>query len=188
MPVATMSGPDPNSYENFGAATALDGTTVVIGAPGNDTDGSGRGAVFVYRPGAFSAFRIDEMGDPYAPALGDADADGLPNLLEYALVLPATTPGIGPDVGVHSFPEGDRLRLLLARDPLRDDVTIEVQAAGDLAGPWTIIAATSRGAPFSGPGYLGGDSASPGLKTVEIRDVINLGNAARRFLRVKVSH
>jgi hypothetical protein len=63
-----------------------------------------------------------------------------------------------------------------------------VQAAASVAGPWTTVATSSSGAPFSGPGYVGGDSAAPGIKSVEIRDIINITNAPARFLRVKVTH
>ncbi len=44
------------------------------------------------------------------------------------------------------------------------------------------------GAPFTGPGYVGGDDATPGVKTVEVRDLVNLSAATQRWLRVKVTH
>ena len=186
-PVATLSSPRRNRYENFGNAVAIDGGTVAIGAPGNSTNGYDRGAVFVFGAGPFSFFRINELGDPFAPALGDADHDGLSNLLEYALVLPPRAASVGPAPDAFSYAEGNRLRLLLARDPSRDDVTIEVQATSDLTGPWATIATSAFGAPFSGPGYVSGDNTAPGLKTVEIRDVVNLESTAQRFLRVRVT-
>ena len=46
----------------------------------------------------------------------------------------------------------------------------------------------SLGAPFTGPGYVGGDDASPGVKTVEVRDLVNLSATTQRWLRVKVTH
>jgi hypothetical protein len=49
------------------------------------------------------------------------------------------------------------------------------------------VAASVRGAPFSGPGYVTGDSAAPGIKSVEIRDVVNIDSTTQRFLRVKVT-
>jgi hypothetical protein len=66
-------------------------------------------------------------------------------------------------------------------------VTIEVQATGDLHDPWTTIAISALGAPFSGPGYVGGDNADPGVKSVEFRDLANIESAPQRFLRVKVT-
>jgi hypothetical protein len=186
-PVGALFSPGPSAYENFGAAVGIDGGTVAVGAPGNSTNASNRGAAFVFGPGPFSYFRINELGDAFAPALGDADGDQVENVVEYALVLPATTPSVVPIPKAISYAEGNRLRLLLERDSLRDDVTIEVQATSDLAGPWATIAASVLGAPFSGPGYVGGDGTAPGPKMVEIRDVANIEGATQRFMRVKVT-
>ena len=79
------------------------------------------------------------------------------------------------------------MRILIQRDPARSDVTIGVEAASNLNGPWTIVASSTSGDPFVGPGYVGGDSATPGLKSVEIRDIVNVTDAAQRFLRVNVT-
>ena len=89
---------------------------------------------------------------------------------------------------VTTYPEGARLALTLERDPARDDVTIEVQGASSPGGPWSVVAKSTLGAPFTGPGVVSGDSAYPGIKTVEIRDVVNLGDVPARFLRVHVTH
>ncbi len=115
----------------------------------------------------------------------DFDRDGLVNLLEYGLVLSPVTSSSAPSATVATYPEGKRLRMFLSRDPARYDVTLEVQAGDDLVG-WTTIATSALGAPFSGPGYVGGDSATPGVKTVEVRDVLNITSSPRRFLRVLV--
>ncbi len=61
-------------------------------------------------------------------------------------------------------------------------MTFEVEAVV----PWEIIAACEGGAQFTGDGYVGGDSAAPGVKTVEIRDTVNIADAPARFLRFKV--
>ena len=78
--------------------------------------------------------------------------------------------------------------MFVPRDPARNDITLEVQATGDLLGLWTTIATSTLGAPFTGPGYFAGDSATPGVKSVEVRDVMNLPDAPQRFLRVRVKH
>ena len=117
----------------------------------------------------------------------DFDGDGLVNLIEYGLVRSPTQLTAAPAAELHAYPVGDRLRMILQRDPARSDVTIEVQATGDLTGAWTILATSSNGAPFTGLGYVGGDSATPGVKTVEIRDIVNTADAPHRFLRVKVT-
>jgi len=77
---------------------------------------------------------------------------------------------------------------MVPRDPARNDVTIEVQATGSLSGPWTSIATSANGAPFTGPGYVTGDAADAGLKLVEIRDVVNITAASQRFLRLRMTH
>ena len=70
----------------------------------------------------------------------------------------------------------------------RNDITLEVQATGNLLGAWTTIATSTLGAPFTGPGYFGGDAATPGVKSVDVRDTVNLPDAPQRYLRVRVRH
>lgn len=136
------------------------------------------------------AWKLAQLGNVNAPDSGDPDGDGLSTLAEYGLGLLAGTPDISgrPHPSAFDFAEGRRMRLWVQRDPARNDVTVDVEAAPSLAGPWTIVASSALGAPFTGPGYVGGDSALPGLKTVEIRDVENMTGATERFLRVKVTH
>ena len=87
------------------------------------------------------------------------------------------------------YAEGERLRMFFTRDPARNDVTIEVQAADRPAGPWTTVAASTLGGVTSGPGYVGEVDALPGLKTVEVRDTVDISpTTASRYLRVKVTH
>lgn len=128
-------------------------------------------------------------GNPaIAGDLADPDFDGLANITEYWLNLDPMNPNGAPfAAATHPYPEGDRLRVFLQRDPARNDVTIEVQAASDLAGPWATVAASILGAPFTGAGYFGGDSATPGVKTVEIRDTMNVTETPRRFVRVRAT-
>ena len=79
--------------------------------------------------------------------------------------------------------------MFFTRDPVRNDVTIEAQAADSPAGPWTTVAASTLGGVTIGVGYVGGDDASPGLKTVEVRDTMDISpTTTSRYLRVKVTH
>ena len=124
-----------------------------------------------------------------APDLGDTDFDGLVHLAEYALNLSPTAPSLPPAVTRFVYAEGERLRMFFTRDPARNDVTLEVQSADSPAGPWTTVAASTLGGVTAGPGYVGGDDATPGLKTVEVRDTADISlAAASRYLRVKVTH
>ena len=144
---------------------------------------------------AFSFFtpiqqwKLIELGDPNAPDLGDNDFDGLVHLAEYALHLSPTAPSLPPPAERHVYAEGERLRMFFTRDPARNDVTLEVQSADSPAGPWTTVAASTLGGITTGPGYVGGDDATPGLKTVEVGDTVDISPAtASRYLRVKVTH
>lgn len=136
----------------------------------------------------YSRWKIGLLDDILAPDTGNPDGDGYTNLAEYALVLSPDSPEQGPSTGVGSYGEGNRLRVLFKRDPARNDVTIDVQAADSLLGEWQVIATCAPGALTTGPGYVFGDSPGTGLKTIEVRDVINLGDPehTQRFLRIKV--
>ena len=134
-------------------------------------------------------WKFSQLGDIHAPDIGDSDWDGLVHLAEYALVLSPTTPSQPPGASVFTSAEGDRLRMFVPRDPAHHDITVSVEATGDLvSGPWTPLATSTLGAPFTGPGYVGGDGATPGMKTVEVRDIVNLSATTQRWLRVKVTH
>lgn len=119
---------------------------------------------------------------------GDEDGDGLVNLLEYALGTPPHLPDLGViQASAVMYVEGRRFRLMVPRDPVRNDVIIEVQASSTLTDPWTTLATSFFGGPYTGPGYVSGEDGTPGVKTVEIRDVMNADSAQRRFYRVRVS-
>ena len=79
--------------------------------------------------------------------------------------------------------------MFVPRDPAHNDITVSVEATDDFVlGPWTPLATNTLGTPFTGPGYVGGDDATPGVKTVEVRDLVNLSATTQRWLRVKVTH
>ena len=175
-------------------ALQSDGRIVVVGYARNNGNVNPVFAVARYLSdgGSFTPFqqwKFTQLGDLNAPDLGDTDFDGLVHLAEYALNLSPTAPSLPPPAERHLYAEGERLRMFFTRDPARNDVTIEVQAADSPAGPWTSVAASTLGGLTAGPGYVGGDDATPGLKTAEVRDTVNISPAAAsRYLRVKVTH
>ncbi len=196
---ATAGSGLPVSYSVSGPAT-LDGNTFTRTGPGEvrlDAWQSGNDGEWRHSPVAsvlvtlpltpLEQWKLAQLGDANAPDLGDPDGDGLVTLLEYGLVLSPASPSVVPAVTLSAYPEGERLRITVQRDPARDDVALVVQAGDSLAGPWSDVASSAPGAPFSGPGYVGGDDAGPGVKTVEVRDTVNLADAPRRFMRVKVT-
>jgi hypothetical protein len=78
--------------------------------------------------------------------------------------------------------------MVVPRDPLRTDITITVEVSATLLpGSWSIIATSTHGSVFTGPGYYSGDSTSAGVKFVTIRDTQSASLATRRFMRVGVT-
>lgn len=179
---------------------------------GRDADGSTGGLVFgsdgkLYgvapaggSGGGGCAFRLTlatpyqtwlqaELGDAGAPDHGDPDADGVPTLLEYALLQPPGIPSSAslPAGALMDDQGGQFLALSVPRDPARGDVSITVEAASSLSGPWTALAVSAGGQPFAGPGYSGGDAPTPGPKQVTIRDTVALHDTSRRFMRIRAA-
>ena len=141
--------------------------------------------------GRFGAWLLAHFGDAYAHVLDDSDHDGAPALLEYAMGTDPLAPDARPLVGAFIGPPFGvrRLALTFQRYPERDDITLEVQGANSPAGPWTTIATSANGGPFTGPAQIIGDSDTPGMKTVEVRDTYSFSSRtpeARRFVRVRV--
>lgn len=138
-------------------------------------------------------WRLANLGNPDASIVGDFDFDGVVALAEYAFGMSPTLSDVAllPQVSTFDYPEGRRMRILFPRDPAKNDITIEVQVSSDLSNlmGWTTIASSVYGAPTTGFGYVGGDSAGPGIKQVEVRDIVNMNDAAppRRFVRFRVS-
>lgn len=163
--------------------------TVYFRARATNASGTSQGSQLSYTaPTAIAQWKIDNLGDANAPDLADSDADGLANLLEYALLTHPAQSNSGPLPSRASFPEGTRLTLSLSRDPLRNDITIEIQASPAPSGPWTTIATSANGGAFSGPGYLSGEIAGTAVRTVQIKDSAATPAESSRFMRVRVVH
>lgn len=129
-------------------------------------------------------WKMTYLGDPAAPDDGDPDHDGHVNLLEYALgTIPTVPDATAPPASI----AGGFLQLTVPRDPARNDVTLTVEATADLAGPWTPLATSLNGAPFSGPGYLSGESPGASVKSILVRDLLAISAAPRRFIRLRVT-
>jgi uncharacterized repeat protein (TIGR03803 family) len=168
------------------------GAQVFYRARAAGASGTSNGLIrsFIVPASPLAAWKLAHFGADNVNDLADADGDGLPNLIEYGLVMNPRVPDplAQPLPQAATYAEGRRLAVTVPRDPARHDITIIVQAASDPTGPWMALATSTLGAPFSGPGYVGGDAATPGVKTVEIRDVVNIAAAPRRLLRLKVTH
>ena len=172
--------PDESGLNHCGGLALLPDHSLLATLPGGGDSGGGR--LVKISPPPLLSWKIDQLGTADASDLGDPDHDSFSNLVEYAL---ATDPwSADPPLAV-DLVDG-RLEITLNRDPSRADVTIRVEVCADLAGPWTPLATSSAGMPFTGEAQIIGDAASPGLKSVVIRDTLATSGGSRRFLRLRV--
>lgn len=131
---------------------------------------------------------IGNSGD--AADTATPDHDGIPNLLKYGLVIIPGAPATNalPQGEIRTYSDGQHLSMAFTRDPARNDITIEVQAASSPVGTWSTVATSDRGLPFAGAGGVYETNSDNGLKTVEIRDEVALDSLnTSRFMRIKIS-
>ena len=184
------------SYDNgYSVAVQSDGKIVVAGSSYNGSnydfalvryEGGGLASLANWRLTYFGT--IENSGnaaDGAAP-----DGDGIVNLIKYGLVIAPGTSGASrlPRGRRKVYAEGARLALVFLHDRVRDDISIEVQAADHPDGPWTTVASSAAGALFSGAGFVSETGAGGGPNTVEVRDLVNLDAAPQRYMHIKVTH
>lgn len=126
----------------------------------------------------FTRFTTEELTDTAVSGdSGDPDADGLPNLLEYAL-------GADPkssDAVVHTPAAGiddGHLTLSYTHSATATDITYSVEWSPDLA-TWS-----------TGPGVVetsGSTDNGDGTATVIVRSIAALADTPRQFLRLRVT-
>lgn len=173
-----------NALLTGGLTLAADGTVYGV-TPGGGAGGGGTAFRYTMQS-PLQAWKSAHLGDADAPDTGDPDHDGISTLAEYALL---TLPGqndAAPWPAASRSAEG-ALELTVPRDPARHDVTLTVEASTSPGGPWTPLAVSTAGAPFAGSGYVSGDAAIPGLKSVLVRDHFTPDTAPRRFVRLRIS-
>ncbi|MCP5547841.1 MAG: hypothetical protein H7A50_10760 [Akkermansiaceae bacterium] len=125
------------------------------------------------------------FGDPWADDHADPDHDGRSNLLEYFAGTLPNTPDTGGQLGLSI--QAGQADLALVRDPSRPDITIVVEAADTLSGPWEILSFSQQGAPFTGPAYLSGETGSPSPMSILLRDPEPVSGRPSRFFRIHVT-
>lgn len=168
-----------------GLITAADGTLYGTAAGGGPDGG---GVLFrIVDTSPLGVWKTTHLGASNAPDTGDPDADGLPNLVEYALGSSPTLPSPSPAISLGTFPSGKSLSLLMPRDPAKSDITLIVEASSTLEPPWTPLATSVNGSAFSGIGYVSGETTGSALKSVLIRDTATTLSSPRRFLRLRVT-
>lgn len=190
QPVAALANPAPSRDDLFASALAMDADRVLCGAPGEDSTAYNKGAAWLFSSAVpttpLEQWKLSNLGNAAYPDAGDPDKDGLSVLAEYGLGLSPQVSDVHalPAPSLHSYPDGTRLRLLVPRDPARSDITLEVVSSPDLSGPWTVIASSTGGQPFTGTGYYAGEIGGSGIRTVEIRDP--QPPAGRKFFRIRM--
>jgi hypothetical protein len=118
----------------------------------------------------------------------DFDADGVANLLEYALGLDPTSASTTalPQVIVKDYAGTKYLSLTFTRSAVATDLTYIVQGSSDLAS-WSDLGTSSAGNSITGPGVVSETGSAP-VFTDEVRDTVPYSqNGVTRFLRLKVT-
>ena len=107
------------------------------------------------------------------PPDGDADGDGICNLLEYAFNTPPRTPAPSPAMADFADVAGDEfLRLSVPKNPAASNLSYLIEVCGDLAqGDWSTEQTTIE---------------RNDDKTLTVRDNIPKSEAAHRFIRLRV--
>ncbi|HEV7867268.1 MAG TPA: hypothetical protein VGO90_06270, partial [Chthoniobacteraceae bacterium] len=142
--------------------------------------------------GSFAAWQAAHFGSDrtnavLAAELANPDRDIGNNLLEYAL---SGSPTVSDDSPLTSLDAtSGRLALRFERNTLAADVTLTVQGADDLSGPWLDLARSSGGnrfEPLQRPVTVL-ESPAGAFRTVEVRDIFAIDDPAhpRRFLRLQ---
>jgi uncharacterized repeat protein (TIGR03803 family) len=165
------------------------GQTVYFRAVAINASGASYGQILTFTaPRAIDVWNSQYFGNTPVNMLEDADGDGKSNLLEYALATNPLEPDSNqPAATLKQYPDGRRLAVIVRRDASHNDITINVEVASSLTGPWMAVATSMNGAPFTGPGYVGGDDPAPGIKQVEIRDTATSASMQQRLMRVRVT-
>ncbi len=180
-----------NSADTFSIAIPPPpaGQTVFFRARATNISGTSQGPILSYTsPTASAQWKLDNLGDAAAPDLGDPDGDGIATIIEYALVQNPASANTLPAATRANLPEGPRLTIAINRDPQRNDITIEVLSGSGVNGPWTTVASSTNGAPFTGLGYVSGEISGTGVRTVLIKDSAAPAASPSRFMRIRVVH
>lgn len=126
-----------------------------------------------------------------AESLSGPDAspagDGTPNLIKYALGLAPTDP-LQASVHLPSSLIDGRLRFGFTRDPLKTDLTYEVQGSADLLS-WTPLARSSGGAPtINLAAHSVQETPQAARRVVQVDDSATTTDAPRRrYVRLVIS-
>ena len=119
----------------------------------------------------------------------DPDGDGLLNLQEYAF---GGNPTVAAQIPLpRTATAGGNFVVTFNRNVTNTDLTLTVQAADSLDGPWTELAQSVDGSPMTAlhGGVAVTETGTGATRSVAVRDLIAPGDPAhpQRFMRVKAS-
>jgi glucose/arabinose dehydrogenase len=188
--VSTFRTPDGGALGPVSVKLAPDGSLYVLGRGGiNDFPNLGVLVRIIY-PSPIQSWRQTHFGSLENSGPGadeaDPDFDGVLNVVEYGLGMdPNVTSRAGlPTGAIETHNNADFLTLTFTRNGDATDLTYTVEASGDL-NTWTPVAGSIAGAVTSGPGFIA-ETGGGSLKSVQVRDVVQVTLAATRFVRLTV--
>ena len=142
---------DGNDSANMGFSVAVEGSTVVVGAPGIDANGqSSTGAIYLYKMG-YSSYSV--LGQRLAPGGAASDLFGTSVAITDGKIMVGSTLGEGesPDAGAVFYLDQERYLPDAEIDYCGSPVTAVAPTANDnCAG--TVTGTTGDATTFSGPG------------------------------------
>ena len=193
-----VSGPGSVSFANANA-TATNATfsaagNYVLRLTGDDGEVKTFDDLAIIMPSPFEQWQVAKFGASSGnPAVAGPESDpnhnGLANLVEYALGTdPLANNG---SAAVKGAITGGHLTLSFTRDTAATDVTLTVQANDSLDGPWTDLARSVAGAPFTSlvAGATVAESGTGQVLDVVVSDPHSIADPAepRRFMRLLVT-
>jgi uncharacterized repeat protein (TIGR03803 family) len=177
-----------NSGIKFTGALAEISSGEFIGLTSGGGSGGGGVLFSLINPASspLNTWKTNALAGYNSSDLGDPDLDGLANIVEYAL---GSDPSVrSPSALPQAVLSGGHLQITLPRNPARNDIAYHVESNTSLTGNWTVIASSLNGAPFSGPGYVAGETLGTSVKSVVIRIPIPISSTPRNFLRIRVEN
>jgi alpha-tubulin suppressor-like RCC1 family protein len=179
VPGATFTSGDTFTYtisDGFGGTAT--GNVTVTAAP-----------IMAWRAQQFGA---DAVTAAISGDTADPNANGIPNLLEYALhgdpIGSATGSNILPQAAVGA---DNTLQLAFTHWLDRTDITITVQSADSPAGPWISLVRSTGGSAFTGvaTGAAFSEAGSGSSRAVIVKDLYQTNDPAHplRVMRLQVT-
>jgi hypothetical protein len=121
----------------------------------------------------------------------DPNGNGSSNLLDYALHADPADSNPGRTLPLQtSLSSGGKLQTTFSCARSRPDLTLKVQAADSLSGPWTDLAQSAAGATFSvvTPGAVVSEMLIGDIRQITVTDLYSTTDPAHaaRFIRLQV--